>query len=175
MLNLAEAEHLVVQHLSATPRAAHSRFVAHVMRQLAGTLGADGDLWEIVGLCHDLDFFKTCDDRSQHGLLTIKWLGDRISPEVQSAIASHDHRTGIQADTLLADALKIADVTAVIDAKLGREALCTLDRSDPLTVLRTSLADRSYLCDILERYTTKHGISVERVIDVAAASPLPSQ
>jgi predicted hydrolase (HD superfamily) len=71
MLSLAEAEHLVSQHLSATPRAAHSRFVAHVMRQLADRLGADGDLWEIVGLCHDLDFFKTCDDRSQHGLLTI--------------------------------------------------------------------------------------------------------
>ena len=38
---------------------APSQFVANVMRQLAGPLGADGDLWEIVVMCHDLDFFKT--------------------------------------------------------------------------------------------------------------------
>jgi hypothetical protein len=36
---------------------------------------ADADLWEVLGLCHDLDFLQTGDNLSQ-GLLTIKWLGD---------------------------------------------------------------------------------------------------
>jgi len=145
------------------------------MRHLAGIFAADADLWEVVGLCHDLDYFKTCDNRSQHGLLTIRWLGDRIPAEAQNAIASHDHRTGVQADTLLADALKIADVVAVIDARLGRQALRDVNRNHPLEALRSPLADRPYLCDMLEQYTTKHGLPVSRVIDIATSSPLPSQ
>lgn len=174
MLSVAEADDLVSQHLGTTPRAVHTRFVAHVMRELARTFAADADLWEVVGLCHDLDFFKTRDNWSQHGLLTIQWLGERIPVEAQSAIASHDHRTGVQSDTLVADMLKIADVIAVIDAKLGRRMLCNVDRKDPLTALRTWLADWPHLCDMLERYTKKHGPVVERVIDIVAASPSPS-
>jgi hypothetical protein len=34
-----------------------------------------------------------------------------FQPLAQSAIASHDHRTGVRSDTLLADALKIAAFT----------------------------------------------------------------
>src|SRR5262249_17277001 len=132
MLTAPEADLLVSEHLGTTPRAAHARFVAYVMRQLAQTFAVDAGLWETVGLCHDLDFFKTRDNRSQHGLLTIQWLGDRIPVEAQTAIASHDHRTGVRSDTLLADMLKIADVIAVIDAELGRRMLCDVDRNDPL-------------------------------------------
>lgn len=175
MFSIAEADLLVSQHLGTTPRAAHSRFVAYVMRQLACTFEVDAEIWEIVGLCHDLDFFQTCDNRNQHGLLTIRWLGDRIPIEAQSAIAAHDYRTGVQADSLLADALKIADAIAVIDAKLGREVLCGVNRCNPFKTLRTQLIDKLYLCDILERYTRKHGLPVGRVIDIVAGSRSPSQ
>jgi predicted hydrolase (HD superfamily) len=175
MLTVAEADGLVVEHLGATPRAAHTRFVAYLMRQLAGALGADADLWEIVGLCHDLDFFKTCDDRSQHGLLTIQWLSSRIPAEAQTAIAAHDHRTGVQCDSLLADALKIADVIAVIDARLGRQSLRSVDKNDPLAALRTRLADRPYLCEMLERLAKRHELPIMGIIDIAAASALPSR
>ena len=130
MLSATAADQLVTQHLGATARATHSRFVAHLMRELAHVFNANAELWAVVGLCHDLDFFQTADNRSQHGILTIKWLGDFIPPEGQSAIASHDHRSGGDADTLLADALKIADLIAVVDAKLGREVLSHVDRND---------------------------------------------
>jgi len=157
--------------MGATPRAAHSRMVAHVMRQLAHMFAADADLWEVVGLCHDLDFFQTCDNYSQHGLLTIKWLGDRIPLEAQSAIAAHDHRTGVQSDALLADMLKIADVITVIDARLGRGPLREIDRNNVISTLRIRLADRLYLCEMLERYTKKHGLSVSSVLEIVSASP----
>jgi hypothetical protein len=169
-LNIAEAYLLVDQHLGDIPRAAHSRFVAHLMRQLAATFAADADLWEIVGLCHDLDFLQTSGDRSQHGLLTIRWLGDRIPVDAKNAIAAHDHRTGVQADTLLADMLKVADVIAVFDTKLGRPALCDVDRSDPFTALRNLLPDRPYLSDMLERYTSRHALPFARIIGIVAAS-----
>jgi len=174
MLSAADADVLVNQYLATTPRAAHTRFVAYLMRQLARTFAADADLWEVVGLCHDLDFFQTCDNWSQHGLLTVRWIGDRLPADAQLAIASHDHRTGVQADSVLADALKIADVLAVIDARLGRNALSEVRGIDIITALRSRLVDRAYLCDILERYTKKHELQVSRMIDIMLSSSLPS-
>src|SRR5690242_17424822 len=120
MLSTTQALALIDQHLDDTPRAAHSRFVAYLMRSLASRFSADSQLWEVVGLCHDLDFFHIGDDWSQHGLVTIRWLAGLLPDDVLQAIAAHDHRTGVQSDTPLADMLKLADVVAVIDQRLGR-------------------------------------------------------
>lgn len=166
MLSVVEAEQLVKQHLGDTPRADHSRLVARIMRELAARFSASADLWEVVGLCHDLDYFQTQDNWSQHGVTTIAWLGDKIPAEAQHAIAAHDHRTGVQADSLLADMLKAADALAVIDEKIGRVSLCDTDRAAPYSALGQQLSDRSYLSDILERYAGKHGISFDRLVDI---------
>jgi predicted hydrolase (HD superfamily) len=96
MLSKAEALDLIHKHLDDTPRAAHSRFVGYVMRELASALGANVHLWEITGLCHDLDFFVTSSDGSQHGLLTVRWLAGQLPDDALAAIAAHDHRTGIR-------------------------------------------------------------------------------
>ncbi len=131
MLTVVVAEMLFQQHLSDTPRANHSRVVAHMMRTLAPGFSASAELWEVVGLRHDLDYFHTLDNWSQHGLLTVRWLGNNIPAEAQDAIAAHDHRTGIQADRVLADMLKTADAIAIIDERLGRTTLCDSDRAKP--------------------------------------------
>ena len=57
MLTTADADLLIHRHLGETSRANHSRFVGYIMRQLAGVFAAPAELWEVVGLCHDLDFF----------------------------------------------------------------------------------------------------------------------
>src|SRR5262245_17998591 len=171
MLNPADADQLVSVYLGETPRAAHSRFVAHIMRPLARLFAADADLWETVGLCHDLDYFRTSDDRTQHGLLTIKWLGDRIPPDARQAIAAHDHRTGIQSETLIADMLKLADVIAVIDQRLGRRLLQDIDQGDPYTALRSHLGDRLYLCDLMQRYANKHAVSFAWIVEMVSTAP----
>jgi predicted hydrolase (HD superfamily) len=171
MLTAAEADLLVRQHLANTPRARHSRLVGYVMRQLAADFSADADLWETVGLCHDLDFFETRNDPTQHGLLTARWLGDRIPQEARRAIEAHDHRTGVAATTLLADMLKLADVMVVIDAALGRRALAELESGEPLARLRTALSERPYLCAMLEQYSEKHGVALVRIAAIASGMP----
>jgi hypothetical protein len=162
MLSVADAERLVSQHLGDTPRAAHSRFVAYLMRQLASECAADADLWEVVG---------TRDDPARHGLLAAQWLGDGISPDARRAIEAHDHRTGVTAETPVADMLKLADVLAVTDARLGRATLATLDDGAPLAALRTALAGQPYLCDMLERYAAKHGLALKRIAAILTAAP----
>ncbi|WFU77662.1 HD domain-containing protein [Bradyrhizobium sp. CIAT3101] len=171
MLTVLDAELLIKQHLGDTPRADHSRFVAHILRMLAPSFSASADFWEVVGLCHDLDYFHTSGNWSQHGLLTVRWLGDSLPAEAQNAIASHDHRAGIQADTTLADMLKAADAIAIIDERLGRSTLCSTDRSKPYEALRRQLGDRSYLSDILERHSEKHRISFDRLLEIVALAP----
>lgn len=177
MLSIAEADELVVRHLGDAPRANHSRVVAHVMRKLAEALSQPAELWEVVGLCHDLDFFEVQGDWSRHGPMAVEWLGDRIPPEAQQAIAAHDHRTGIAADTLLADSLKAADAITVIDEKLGRPALRAIDAANPYAELRACLGRRAYLADMIEGYALKHAKPFERLVQTimdAPTQPLPA-
>jgi hypothetical protein len=171
MLNKAEALDLVHKHLDHTPRAAHSRFVAYVMRQLASVFAADADLWEITGLCHDLDFFATSGDWTQHGLLTIRWLAGRLPDDALQAIAAHDHRTGIQSDTLIADMLNLADAVAVIEKRYGRDLFQQADSGDPYFALRNHLGDRAYLADIVDRRAGQHRLSFRRIRDIVKEGP----
>lgn len=171
MLSPVEANALVSRHLGDTPRATHTRVVAHVMGGLAGYFSAPAELWEVVGLCHDLDYFETAEDRTQHGLLTARWLGDRLPEAARQAIAAHDHRTGVQASTLLADMLRVADAAAVIDQRLGRQIWSEADRDRPCASLRKQLGERGYLAEILDGLASKHALPFEVVARVIAAAP----
>jgi len=90
--------------------------------------------------------------------------------DTQHAIAAYDHRTGVQAE-MLADMLKAADAIAIIDERLGRVALCDTDRSKPYAALRRQLGDRSHLSDIVERYSEKHAVSFNRIVEIVALAP----
>lgn len=87
----------------------------HVMKHLAQVLDEDIALWEIVGICHDLDFGVTQEDRSRHGILSAHWLGNDLPPQALLGIRSHDHRMGVSSETPSADALKLADTLAVAE------------------------------------------------------------
>jgi hypothetical protein len=172
MLNITAALALIQQHLGDTPRAAHSHVVAALMHHLAGAFEADAQLWEIVGLCHDLDFFTIADDWSQHGLLTIDWLAGQLPDDALRAIAAHDHRTGVHADTVLADMLKVADVIAVIDQRLGRALFHEVTADEGYTTMRRQLEDHPYLSDILEQYAGKHGLSLAQIRTMVTVMPV---
>jgi hypothetical protein len=171
MLSVAEANALVVQLLGDTPRAAHTRVVGHLMGKLAVHLSEDASLWEVVGLCHDLDYLETAADRTQHGVLAAQWLGDLIPASARQAIAGHDHRTGVKTDTLLADMLKAADAAAVIDHRLGRQVWRELDDGDPLASLRNRLGDRAYLGDVLHTHASKHALPFRCIMELMRSAP----
>jgi predicted hydrolase (HD superfamily) len=171
MLSTKDALVLLHHHLGTSARALHSQVVAYLMRELAQLYKADPQLWELVGLCHDLDYFATEDDGRQHGLLTFAWLQHDLPEEALEAIAAHDYRTGVTTDTLLADMLKVADVVTVLDERLGRAALLRLLNDDGYTVLRATLGERVYLSDILEQYAAKHRLSLDHFAQILAGAP----
>ena len=120
------------------------------MARLATLLGEDHVLWEVTGLCHDLDFEATADDRGRHGLLTAEWLEDDLPNVALSAIRSHDHRTGMMSDTALALALKLADAVAVGELDIGRDAMLeALSAASPIDRLDEALSARPYLPQLI--------------------------
>jgi hypothetical protein len=90
---------------------------------------------------------------------------------VLQAIAAHDHRTGIQSDTIIADMLNLADALAAIDQRFGRDVLKQADNCDPYSTLRRYFGDREYLVDILERRASKHDLPFRCILDIVSRGP----
>ncbi len=87
--------------------------VAAMMKALAGKLGKNEELWELVGLLHDLDYDVTRGDMSKHGLVSAKMLRGRLPEHELYAIKAHDYRTGFKPRTSLDCALVATDTLAV--------------------------------------------------------------
>jgi hypothetical protein len=159
-LGLADADALVGEQLGDTPRAAHSRVVGAVLRQLAIEFGGDADLWQIVGLVHDLDYFAVAGDWSQHGRLTAESLVGQLPAEALEAIAAHDHRSGVSSASEMADMLRLADAVAVLDEGAGRKATLVALGDGRLAHI---CVDRPYLAAMIESLADRHGLALRRL------------
>lgn len=158
-LTIAEAEQLVAADLGDSARGAHSRDVAELMARLAGQVGGDPDLWRIVGLCHDLDFFEVGNNWPEHGVRTAARLNGRLPDEALRAIAARDHRTGFTEESMMADMLKLADALAVACEHVDTDTIL-----GPSAELRARIGGRIYLADMIERFAARHRIDLFRVL-----------
>ncbi len=79
-----------------TGNIAHMNLVRHclateaVMRGLAKDKGEDPDLWGMTGLLHDLDYERTAEDPSRHGLVSAEMLEGSLPESALQAIRSHN-------------------------------------------------------------------------------------
>jgi len=92
----------------------HCYAVADSMRHFAHLQGADADLWEAVGLLHDLDYERHPNlDRSPsegHPFVGAAWLREQDwSDEVCRAVLSHADYSGIQRETPIEKTLYAVD------------------------------------------------------------------
>jgi putative nucleotidyltransferase with HDIG domain len=92
----------------------HCYAVADSMKHFAGLSGADVDLWEAVGLLHDMDYEKHPNiERSStegHPFVGVKWLReDGWSEEICHAILSHADYSGVTPETPLEKTLRAVD------------------------------------------------------------------
>ena len=173
MLTVQAALALVDQHLGDSPRSRHSIFVGFAMHQLAEPLMEDGTLWEITGLCHDLDFESTRLDPTRHGLLTAQWLDGQLPEAALLAIRAHDHRTGMTSETPIAHALKLADALALISAGLGEQTIPVLDSPDAEALLADEFASRPYLPTMLLIHSQRLSITLPALARICHNGPSP--
>lgn len=101
----------------------HCYAVSDSMHHFAGQQGADVDLWEAVGLLHDLDYERHPNQEQSstegHPFVALAWLREQgWSEEVCRAILSHAEYSGVARETPLERTLYAVDelsgfVTAV--------------------------------------------------------------
>lgn len=167
-LGVAEAEALLARHLGTSPRADHSRFVGAVMGEFARRLETDEGLWHVVGLVHDIDYFEVAGDFSRHGVVAAGWLAERLPEAALTAIAAHDHRTGVMADGALADALRLADALAVFDQRVGRRALLA---AASLAGWQQLAGEQQHLFEMISRLSARLGVEFEAMQAITRALP----
>src|SRR5216110_2719736 len=92
----------------------HCYAVADAMKHFAQLRGEDADLWEAVGLLHDMDYERHPNlERSStegHPFVGVAWLRDNgWSEEVCRAILSHADYSGVSPETALEKTLRAVD------------------------------------------------------------------
>ena len=92
----------------------HCYAVADSMKQFAQRSGADADLWEAVGLLHDMDYERHPNQEQSptegHPSVGVAWLREQgWSEEVCRAILSHADYSGVARETPLERTLYAVD------------------------------------------------------------------
>lgn len=92
----------------------HCYAVAASMRHFAREQAADADLWEAVGLLHDMDYERHPNKEQSptvgHPFVGVKWLRDNgWNEEVCRAILSHADYSGVPRETPLEHTLYAVD------------------------------------------------------------------
>src|SRR5256714_4367154 len=92
----------------------HCYAVADSMKHFAQSANADTDLWEAVGLLHDMDYERHPNQEQSstegHPFVGVAWLREQgWSEEVCRAILSHADYAGIARETLLERTLYAVD------------------------------------------------------------------
>ncbi|MBD3207049.1 HD domain-containing protein, partial [Candidatus Bathyarchaeota archaeon] len=96
MINRDEAIKLVKEHVENENLVNHMIAVGSIMKGLAEEFEEDPELWEAVGILHDIDYETFGDDFSSHGAKSAEMVKDILPEEGVKAIKSHNPMTGFE-------------------------------------------------------------------------------
>ena len=151
-----------IQLILASSRYDHMIIVSALMYYLAKLLNEDYRLWEIVGLLHDLDYDRTKQDMTQHGLVASAILKDQLPAQARYAIQCHDHRSGITPKSTLDKALILVDSLAHILEDCSKPI--TLDQFS--SIISTHTDDKPWIARNIQR-SDEIGIPQQTLLNLA--------
>jgi putative nucleotidyltransferase with HDIG domain len=151
----------------------HCYAVADSMKHFARLRGEDVDLWEAVGLLHDMDYERHPNtERSStegHPFIGVAWLRDNgWSEEVCRAILSHADYSGVPPETALERTLRAADELSsfVVAVALVRPTKSINDVD--LAAVRKKMKDKAFARAVnredIVRGAEQLGMPLEEVI-----------
>jgi hypothetical protein len=114
MINREQAIGIVEEHVSNENLVKHMIGVGAIMKGLAENLDEDPQLWEVVGILHDVDYEETSEDFSKHGLRSAEMVKDYLPKEALHAIKAHNPMTGVEAESNMDISLFAADAVSGI-------------------------------------------------------------
>lgn len=105
-----EAYELLKSHVFNENLVKHCIAVESIMIKIAEYFKEDDKKWGLSGLLHDIDYEKTKDNPTEHGLISVDILKSyNLDDEILDAIKSHNEMLGFERKTLVAKALFCVD------------------------------------------------------------------
>ena len=143
MITRGEALEFVKKHVKNRNLVSHMIAVSAIMKRMAERFGEDAQLWEAVGILHDIDYEETSDDFSKHGLVSAEMVADLLPEEGLKAIRSHNELTGVKAESRMEISLFAADALSgmIVAGALVRPT--KLDGMKPGSI-RRRMKDKSF-------------------------------
>ncbi len=109
MITREECIDLVKRNVKNRNLVNHMIAVGAIMRGMAERFGEDQDLWEAVGILHDVDYEAFGDDFSRHGAVSADMVQDLLPEEAVNAVRRHNPLTGHEPETRFDISLLAAD------------------------------------------------------------------
>jgi len=109
MITREECIELVKQNVKNRNLVNHMIAVGAIMRGMAERFGEDPDLWEAVGILHDIDYETFGDDFSKHGAISADMVQGLLPEDAVNAVRRHNPLTGHEPETRFDVSLLAAD------------------------------------------------------------------
>jgi putative nucleotidyltransferase with HDIG domain len=109
MITREECIELVKQNVKNRNLVNHMIAVGAIMRGMAERFGEDPDLWEAVGILHDVDYETFGDDFSKHGAISADMVQNILPEDAVNAVRRHNPLTGHEPETKFDISLLAAD------------------------------------------------------------------
>lgn len=149
----------------------HSLSVEAIMRSFGRYYKDDEEKWAITGLLHDIDYEKTKDDPTAHGLVAGEILEDLGADEsIVYAIKAHNDANGLERKRRLDKVLFCANPFAklVIDFALAQSSQKLEDVTEELILKKIEEAESAKDANIEKiRACTEVGIELEEFIKLS--------
>ncbi len=143
MITRAESIELVKENVKNKNLVNHMIGVGAIMKGLAEHFSEDAQLWEVVGILHDVDYETFGEDFANHGAKSAEMVKDILPDEAIKAIRSHNPLTGYNAESRFDIALLAADA---ISGLIVANALVRPNRMEGMKAksIKKRMKDKSF-------------------------------
>lgn len=143
MITREESIDLVKQNVKNRNLVNHMIGVGSIMKGLAERFDEDKDLWEVVGILHDVDYETFGEDFANHGAKSAEMVKDLLPDDAIYAIRSHNPLTGSHAKSRFDISLLAADA---ISGMIVANALVRPNRMEGMKAksIRKRMKDKSF-------------------------------
>lgn len=143
MITRAESIELVKENVKNKNLVNHMIGVGAIMKGLAEHYGEDAQLWEAVGILHDIDYETFGEDFANHGAKSAEMVKDILPADAINAIRSHNPLTGYEPESRFDIALLAVDA---ISGLIVANALVRPNRMEGMKAksIKKRMKDKSF-------------------------------
>jgi len=173
MLTRNEALSLVHEHVKNDNLVKHMIAVGAIMRGIAKKFGDDSNLWELVGILHDIDYEEVGQNWDKHGAISSEIVKNMLPESGLHAIRSHNPQTGYNPENRMDIALYSADALSGLVIAMSLMVPDKKLKSVKVTSLVKRMKDKSFARNVSReniQRCVEIGLSLEEFLTIGLSS-----